>query len=235
MATYLDFIESFNHIEKYLKKYTKSQDNDSFNDILFKSSHHPMVKLYFEDLHLFRKLRNIIIHHTEDFEELIAIPSDEVIARIQFVEKEIMDPTDVAIFSKDVTVFQAHDSLEVVLKISGEKGITKFPIYEGDKFLGLATSRAVVKWLQHNVKEGRIELTCELKDLLSCEKEYRYKLIPTDLSIYDAWYIFRDNKEKVDALVMTKSGSATDKIEAVITYNDLLQFMYHEKQYVFNV
>ena len=235
VATYIDFIESFNRLEKYLKKYTKSDDTESFNDILFKSSNHPMVKLYFDDLHLFRKLRNIIIHHTQDFDQLIATPSDEIIERILFVEKEITDPTDVAVFTKDVTIFDASDSLEVVLKISGEKGITKFPIYENQKFLGLITSRGVVNWLQQHVNSGSIELTAQLKDILPLEQTYRYKLVKSTLSIYDAWHLFRENKERIDALIVTKSGEETDKIDAVITYTDLLKFMYNHKQYVFIV
>ncbi len=235
MANYLDFIESFNRLEQYLKKYTKSDETESFNDILFKSSNHPMVKLYFDDLHLFRKLRNIIIHHTQDFDQLIATPSDEIIERIKFVEKEITDPTDIAVFAKEVTVFEADQSLEAVLKISGEKGITKFPLYEQGTFIGLITSRAVVSWLQQHVKSGSIELTAQLKDLMSLEKDYRYQLVPSTLSIYDAWHLFRENKERLDALIVTKNGEATEKIDAVITYTDLLKFMYNQKQYVFNV
>ena len=59
---YLEFIESFNHIHKYLKKYTDSDDNVSFSDLLYKAKAHPMIHLYLDELHLFRKLRNIIVH-----------------------------------------------------------------------------------------------------------------------------------------------------------------------------
>ena len=40
---YLVFIESFNHIHKYLKKYTDSDDNVSFSDLLYKAKAHPMI------------------------------------------------------------------------------------------------------------------------------------------------------------------------------------------------
>ncbi len=90
-------------------------------------------------------------------------------------------------------------------------------------------------WLQQHVNSGSIELTAQLKDLLSLEKDYRYKLVPSTLSIYDAWHLFRENKERLDALIVTKNGEATEKIDAVITYTDLLKFMYNQKQYVFNV
>ena len=98
---YLVFIESFNHIHKYLKKYTDSDDNVSFSDLLYKSKAHPMIHLYLDELHLFRKLRNIIVHQTDDFEQLIATPSDEVVERIKFIEQQLVDPSTVGVFKAE--------------------------------------------------------------------------------------------------------------------------------------
>ena len=53
---YLEFIESFNHIHKYLKKYTDSDDNVSFSDLLYKAKAHPMIHLYLDEL-------QILFHH----------------------------------------------------------------------------------------------------------------------------------------------------------------------------
>ena len=50
---YLEFIESFNHIHKYLKKYTNSDDNVPFSDLIYKAKGHPMINLYLDELHLF--------------------------------------------------------------------------------------------------------------------------------------------------------------------------------------
>ena len=99
---YLEFIESFNHIHKYLKKFTHSDDNVSFSDLLSKAKSHPMIHQYLDELHLFRKLRNIIIHQTDDFEQLIARPSDEVVERIKFIEKQLVDPATVGVFKAEV-------------------------------------------------------------------------------------------------------------------------------------
>ena len=115
---YLEFIESFNHIHKYLKKYTDSDDNVSFSDLLYKAKAHPMIHLYLDELHLFRKLRNIIVHQTDDFEQLIATPSDEVVERIKFIEQQLVDPSTVGVFKAEVIKFNATDSIEDVLKLS---------------------------------------------------------------------------------------------------------------------
>lgn len=231
---YLEFIESFNHIHKYLKKYTDSDDNVSFSDLLYKAKGHPMIHLYLDDLHLFRKLRNIIVHQTDDFEQLIAYPSDEVVERIKFIEQQLVDPSTVSVFKAEVVKFNATDSITDVLKLSGEKEILKLPIYENDKFVGLVTSRAIAKWLQKHIENNTIELSGSVKNLLDCEKKSQYEFVSQSMTVYDAWHLFQSSPKKLDALLLTESGRQEDQIEAVITYDDVLKYIYTHDQYVFN-
>lgn len=233
-AGYLEFIESFNHIHKYLKKYTDSDDNVSFSDLLYKAKGHPMIHLYLDDLHLFRKLRNIIVHQTDDFEQLIAYPSDEVVERIKFIEQQLVDPSTVSVFKAEVVKFNATDSITEVLKLSGEKEILKLPIYENDKFVGLVTSRAIAKWLQKHIENNTIELSGSVKDLLDYEKKSQYEFVAQSMTVYDAWHLFQSSPKKLDALLLTESGRQEDQIEAVITYDDVLKYIYTHDQYVFN-
>lgn len=233
-AGYLEFIESFNHIHKYLKKYTDSDDNVSFSDLLYKAKGHPMIHLYLDDLHLFRKLRNIIGHQTDDFEQLIAYPSDEVVERIKFIEQQLVDPSTVSVFKAEVVKFNATDSITEVLKLSGEKEILKLPIYENDKFVGLVTSRAIAKWLQKHIENNTIELSGSVKDLLDYEKKSQYEFVAQSMTVYDAWHLFQSSPKKLDALLLTESGRQEDQIEAVITYDDVLRYIYTHDQYVFN-
>lgn len=231
---YLEFIESFNHIHKYLKKYTHSDDNVSFSELLSKAKSHPMIHQYLDELHLFRKLRNIIIHQTDDFEQLIARPSDEVIERIKFIEKQLVDPATVGVFKAEVIKFNSEDAIEDVLKLSGEKEILKLPIYENNKFIGLVTSRAIAKWLQKHIENNTIGLSGVVKDLLEYEKKSQYEFVASSMTVYEAWHLFQSSPKKLDALLLTESGRQEDTIEAIITYDDLLKYIYTHDQYVFN-
>ena len=193
-----------------------------------------MIHLYLDELHLFRKLRNIIVHQTDDFEQLIATPSDEVVERIKFIEQQLVDPSTVGVFKAEVIKFNATDSIEDVLKLSGEKEILKLPIYENNKFIGLATSRAIAKWLQKHIQNNTIELSGTVKDLLDFEKKSQYEFIASSMTVYEAWHLFQASPKKLDALLLTESGRQEDVIEAVITYDDLLKYIYTHDQYVFN-
>ena len=193
-----------------------------------------MIHLYLDELHLFRKLRNIIVHQTDDFEQLIATPSDEVVERIKFIEQQLVDPSTVGVFKAEVIKFNATDSIEDVLKLSGEKEILKLPIYENNKFIGLVTSRAIAKWLQKHIQNNTIELSGTVKDLLDFEKKSQYEFIASSMTVYEAWHLFQASPKKLDALLLTESGRQEDVIEAVITYDDLLKYIYTHDQYVFN-
>ena len=245
-AGYLEFIESFNHIHKYLKKYTNSDDNVSFSDLLYKAKSHPMIERYMDELHLFRKLRNIIVHQTDDFESVIATPSDETVERMKFIEQQLVDPADLTVFKSEVVKFLMTDTLHTVLKTSAEKEFSKFPIYEGlqlaqtmlfdegNEFMGLVTSRAVTKWLQKHIENNNIELDGTMKDILDYEKKSQYEFVKESMTVYDAWQLFQKSPKKLDALLLTTTGDKSGEIEAVITYDNLLKYIYTNDQYVFN-
>ena len=145
-----------------------------------------------------------------------------------------MDPSTVGVFKAEVIKFNATDSIEDVLKLSGEKEILKLPIYENNKFIGLVTSRAIAKWLQKHIQNNTIELSGTVKDLLDFEKKSQYEFIASSMTVYEAWHLFQASPKKLDALLLTESGRQEDVIEAVITYDDLLKYIYTHDQYVFN-
>lgn len=233
-ANYLQFIESFNKIHKYLMKYTNSDDNVSFSDLLYRSKAHPMLNLYLDDLHVFRKLRNIIVHQTDDFEKIIAMPSEESVLRIQFIENQLIDPVKVNVLNKEVIQFQGSDSIRGALLKSSEKGFFKFPIYENNKFLGLVTERGIAKWLQKEANAETITIDEKMLDLLPYEKEGKYQFVEENTTIYEAWDIFKSESSLPRALLVTKNGSELEKIEAIITLDDLIHYLYTHQLYVFH-
>lgn len=231
---YLEFIESFNHIHKYLKKYTNSDDNVSFSDLIYKAKGHPMIDLYLDELHLFRKLRNIIVHQTDNFEQLVATPSDEAVERIKFIEQRLVDPSTIEVFKTEVVKFDVMDSIQDVLKISGEKEVLKLPLYKDNQFSGLVTSRAIAKWLQRHIQNNKIELSGTVSDLLELEKKSQYEFVPSSMTIYEAWRLYQISPKKLDALLLTENGKPEEEIQAVITYDVLLRYIYTHDQYVFH-
>ena len=233
-AGYLQFIESFNHIHKYLQRYTEADDNISFSDLLFRSKKHPVLNLYLDELHVYRKLRNIIIHQTDDFEQIIALPSDKTVKRIQFIQEQLVDPQKLDVFKGDVIRFDAKESLKEALNISAEKEFLKFPLYEDNQFVGLVTSHSLGKWLQKKAQQDQLVLDDKMEELLVYERKGRYHFISIEASIYEAWYLYRSTDTKIEAFLVTATGKESEEIEAIITGEDLIQYLYTNDLYVFH-
>ena len=51
-------------------------------------------------------------------------------------------------------------------------------------------------------------------------------LSPNLWTVYGAWNLFQSSPNKLDALLLTESGRPDDRIEAVITYDDVLKYIY---------
>ena len=100
--------------------------------------------------------------------------------------------------------------------------------------MGLVTSRAVTKWLQKHIENNNIELDGTMKDILDYEKKSQYEFVKESMTVYDAWQLFQKSPKKLDALLLTSTGDKSGEIEAVITYDDLLKYIYTNDQYVFN-
>lgn len=232
-TNYLEFIETFNRVHKYLIKYTRSEDNVSFSDLLYKSKPHPMISLYLDELHIFRKLRNIIVHQTEDFEKVIATPSEETVKRIKYIESQLVDPATMSAFKGDIHRFEAGDRLKDALLTSTDKGFLKFPTYEGQKFAGLVTSRAIAKWLQQESSQDVITLDEKMSDLLPLEGGSHYEFVSLDLSVYEAWERFKTSEKRLGALLATKTGREDETIEAIVTHEELITYIYSNNLYVF--
>ena len=96
------------------------------------------------------------------------------------------------------------------------------------------TSRAIAKWLQKHIENNTIDLSGVAKDLLEYEKKSQYEFVASSMTVYEAWHLFQSSPKKLDALLLTESGRQEDSVEAIITYDDLLKYIYTHDQYVFN-
>ena len=87
---------------------------------------------------------------------------------------------------------------------------------------------------QKNKQNNNIELSGTVGELLDFEKKSQYEFIPTSMTIYEAWRLYQTSPKKLDALLLTENGTVEEEIKAVITYDDLLRYIYTHDQYVFN-
>jgi predicted transcriptional regulator len=103
---------------------------------------------------------------------------------------------------------------------------TQFPLYDGEKFMGLLSENGITKWLAKNVEDGIFDGDTLLSDVISFEEEENnFSFINREASIYEAKEAFRNYIDKgleLDALLITHSGSAHEKLMGIITRWDII-------------
>ncbi|MGX4670248.1 CBS domain-containing protein [Cerasibacillus sp. JNUCC 74] len=223
------FLTSFNRIEKMLRDLLINKKDASFSKAvkILKNSN-ALIKQYSDDLLEFAELRNAIVHNKIDMTYAIAEPHDEIVEKIETIEKELSEPKYVIpTFQKYVYCFQNTDELSKPLKVIHEKKLSKFPIYEGKTYQGLLTQKGITNWLASmEQREEQLKSSYQIKDVLPFENEENSRFIAEDTAIYEAVDLFKEHTSKgrrLEALLITKHGNPSERLLGIITAWDILE------------
>lgn len=223
------YISVFNEAEDYLKKYLK-EDKKSMEYLINQASKkHTVVRKYKDELHHFRKLRNVIVHNTKEG-EYIASPFESTVKRFQKVYNEIADPP--LVYKKNniqVKTFDSEDKLYEVLEEVKKYSFTQFPIYENKSFKGLLTTNGITNALANmfNLEEGGVILGDDMQIIeILPHEEYKenYIFVPKDFNMYEAMDAFNNDKNLIDALLVTHNGKSTESLLGIVTIWDVMKF-----------
>ncbi|WP_249870614.1 CBS domain-containing protein [Oceanobacillus saliphilus] len=222
------FLTAFNRIEKELKSMLMKKELGFSRAVRVLQKSNAIIKQYTDDLLEFAELRNAIVHNRLDMAFVIAEPHDSVVNRIEKIEQELTQPKKVdPLFIKRVIAFQQNDPLYHILDVINHKGITKFPIYNGDDFQGLVTHKGIAKWLARRTKTNTGPLfETSIMEVLQGEKFDNYKFISTGTSVYEAMEIFREqigNGNRLEALLITENGTSKGELLGIVTNWDIME------------
>src|SRR5699024_6016859 len=109
-----EFMSEFNRLHDVLQD--KIGRSDDFYTLLKDMENDLVIRRYKDELHVIRKLRNILVHEKKTIDYDIAIPSDKVIEQIKFIRKQIIQPATAGkYFSRRVFSFNVEDSFKRLL------------------------------------------------------------------------------------------------------------------------
>ncbi|WP_010650253.1 CBS domain-containing protein [Oceanobacillus massiliensis] len=222
------FLSAFNRIEKVLKSLLIKKEMGFSRAVRVLRDENAVIKRYTDDLLEYAELRNAIVHNKIDVAFAIAEPHDSVVEQVERIERELTQPREVdPLFMKEVVVFQQDEPLANMLEVVNQKGITKFPIYKGDEFLGLITHKGITKWLAKGLRNSSEPvLDARLTDILQCETGDNYKFIKSGTSVYEAIEIFKEQIGKgirIEALLITRKGTKSEKLLGIVTNWDIME------------
>ncbi len=220
----------FNQIHQQLKEMNGFPKNDNFVELLQHSKlKHSVIRVYFDQLKQYAKLRNAIVHERIRDDYYIATPNEEVVEKLEQILHTLEKPPAAIEFAtRPVMFFKADTPLTRIIEAFSEHGISQFPIYdEGRTFLGLLTNDGVVRWLSQSVKDGSVTVEgIVAQDVLVAEKELSVEFLAANGTVYELEEMFETSLEaerKLKAVILTESGDANEKPTGIVTTWDLIK------------
>ena len=153
------FLQSYNRIEAQLKLLYNAKATANFTDLVKRCSDLDItVRRYASELIDYGKLRNAIVHRTAGStdETVIAVPCDEVVTTIEFIEAMLCRPPrliDAIKIKKIASVFADKPVLSAV-EAFRENWQKTLVVYDHGTMVGVINSYGLYSEIEIRVKEG---------------------------------------------------------------------------------
>lgn len=221
------FMAEFNNLHDALME--KSGSNDDFFTLLKEMEDDPVVSRFKDELHIIRKLRNLLVHEKKTIEYDVAMPSEEVVNQLIFIRQQLIQPHQAGeYFSRKVFSFNIDDTFERLLYFVNKNSLYQFPIFDQDGLAGVLSHHGITNWLAHHYTDGLLDLSNVLiKDIVADETTYyQYEVISPDTSLFQVEELFSRNlavgrSQYLILLSDEKEITEWDHIEGIITPWDL--------------
>lgn len=223
------FEVAFNQIHGVLKRMNPHEYNDAFMKLLTETSQkHRYIQNFFYELRQFAKLRNALVHEKLKVRTYIATPSKEAVTLIEKIASLLNRPPAVTnIASKSVTTIDLTTPIEKVIQLMHESSYNQLPVYENGVFVFLLTEDGLTSWLASSIRNGTIDLNGHTaSEIQDYEKEHNVAFIGRNINIFELEDMYEgafQSHRKLEAVIVTETGSPLEKPLGIITTWDLIE------------
>lgn len=223
------FINAFNQIDYALRTQHNFKRSMGFSDMVRRAvSINHLVRKYEDDLIDYGRLRNAIIHNSND-EEIIAEPHPDVVEKIESLAHLITTPPkalDVLVEKEVFTVNYDVSIKEVIKKITATK-FSNIPVYKNGELVGVANGQKILNVLGDclikNEDLDEYIASHPIEDIAKTPTEINYYMVlPSDVTIDQVLAEFLKNR-KLLVIILTKTGTMHEPPLGIITSSDYME------------
>jgi predicted transcriptional regulator len=224
------FLSTFNDIEAYLRQTLKENEQTEFKRLIDQYiDRHKAWRSDRQKLRNLADLRNVLVHQTTELNQYPAVPSERTIKQVKQFRDRLINPLKaIPTFQREVETLTPERSLAWVFQRINECDYSQFPVYEGDRFIGLLTENGITRWLaRHTVTNLTL---IEFEEILITnvlpEEEVRTNcsFIVRDKSVDEVVEQFSDNLF-LEAVLITQNGKESKKLLGIATRWDILKYL----------
>ncbi len=219
------FLAAFKDIEYHLRKTMQDEKRRlRFYDLLDQCiAKIPALEHFQDDLKMYANLRNTLVHENV----IIVEPNQRAVEDIERIREFILRPPKVfPTFKREVLTLQKTDSIGSAVELMQRFNFSQIPVLDGQRFVNLLTSNTVARWLGKSVHEEIFSLaeTNISKVLQFTEDKDVFEFRSKTTTIFEAIQLFKrfeHDGKRLEALLITPSGSRSELIVGIMTIYDL--------------
>ena len=222
------FLDAFNSIDYSLRVRYGLNRSMSFSDLIRKSVVlNYIVRKYEDDLIDYSRLRNAIVHQG-NMDKIIAEPHQDVVDRIEKIDRLINTPPKAldTVSRRDVLTVDAAETIDNVVRLIASSGYSNIPITDNGGIIGIANGQKILNVLGLELINGKpaSEFLKEpiINVLSALYSSVYYVIRDENITVEDALKIFHDNS-KMLAILVTKTGNEKEKPLGIITGADIMK------------
>ena len=221
------FLRSYNRIEAQLKLLYNAKATANFTDLVKRCSDLDItVRRYESELIDYGKLRNAIVHRGGTSEEtVIAVPCDEVVTTIEFIEAMLCRPPRLidAIRVKKIASVFADKPILTAVETFRENWQKTLIVYDHGTMVGVINAYGLYKEIESRVKAGgdlNAFFTRTLcGEIVREEDMERYRIMSQDATVFEVFVAFEERKNLL-AVIVTEHGVFGEKALSIVTPSD---------------
>lgn len=222
------FLKAYNQLDYTIKNLYNFKRGMPFSDCIRRAVPlNSVIRKFEDDLVDFSRLRNAIVHSSRDNEEIIAIPKQEVVEKLEHITKLISTPPRVydTVCRKDVLCVENTVSVKETIGLISKSGYSNLPVYKDGEILGVANGQKILnklgKIINDNQNIDNFISDTPIEDLISSEKENFFTIQPKSLTISEALNLFYENR-KLLVILITPNGNFLEMPIGIVTVSDIL-------------
>lgn len=223
------FVNAYNQIDYSLRTQYNFKRSMNFSDLIRRSvlvNH--IVRKYEDDLIDYGRLRNAIIHRSND-SVTIAEPHDSVVENIEKIARLITTPPNAlqAICHEDVLTVENSVSIKDVVSLMAKRSFSNIPIYKDGTLLGVANGQKILEFIGSKINQkqniDQVISSTPIEQILQFNSVFKqYEVLPANSTIEIVLDLFNKNR-KLLAVLITKTGSMQEPPLGIITTSNIVE------------
>ncbi len=217
------FISAFNKIDKRLRTWLSLKPSVPFAEVVRKSAaYSAVVRKYEDELSDYSRLRNAIVHNSDD-RMIIAEPHDSVVEQIERICEILLSPPLAVKFARKALTLPHSTPLLKAVKTMASSGYSNVPVIKDGAVIGVVTNKLIVEFIAKNAGDSLDELLggATVSATLSGQREH-YEIMSDSVTADEVLEAF-SKRPKLQIVILTRGGTAQGSVCGVLTTGDIIK------------